>query len=377
MSVEFHSLSSSFWDSPDIAQPTSTYGNFEEDDDPYNAGYGAGPSATMSQASQQGVENPTSGMRKYLESGSFYHAEKARWDISSRMEEHNWIQAERQISTQHPLETFDERFAWNATLLKPLLDFRNGLPADVRGRLDQESLIYPIIQGYCGSLPISTGGRSLDGKPDVASLGLISRLSWKRAGARFRTRGIDDDGQVANFVETELIFATNDVCLSYTQIRGSVPLFWQQPSMGLQTLQQKVEITRPPQATQPAFDKHFLDLLENYHSVHAVNLLGQKDAESMLSAAYSDHLATLKDTLAETPVGEKQNMDAEPHGTLSLTPYDFHAAVRVNGSDAVKQDMRRKLGASMGQFGWTAVDTATGQIVEQQEGVFRVNCLDW
>jgi hypothetical protein len=147
--------------------------------------------------------------------------------------------------------------------------------------------------------------------------------------------------------------------------------------MGLQTLQQKVEITRPPQATQPAFDKHFLDLLENYHSVHAVNLLGQKDAESMLSAAYSDHLATLKDTLAETPVGEKQNMDAEPHGTLSLTPYDFHAAVRLNGSDAVKQDMKRKLGASMGQFGWTAVDTATGQIVEQQEGVFRVNCLDW
>lgn len=33
------------------------------------------------------------------------------------------------------------------------------------------------------------------------NLGLISRLGWKRAGARFRTRGVDDEGNVANFVE--------------------------------------------------------------------------------------------------------------------------------------------------------------------------------
>ncbi len=35
------------------------------------------------------------------------------------------------------------------------------------------------------------------------NLGLISRLGWKRAGARFRTRGIDDEGNVANFVEVK------------------------------------------------------------------------------------------------------------------------------------------------------------------------------
>jgi hypothetical protein len=147
----------------------------------------------------------------------------------------------------HPLETFDERFVWNSSLLSPFLAFRAGLSPEIRKSLDEQSLLIPVIQGFCGSLPLSTPTGSTswsDNRPEVAALGLISRLSWKRAGARFRTRGIDDDGQVANFVETELILATENVCLSYVQVRGSVPLFWQQPSQGIQTLQQKVEITR-------------------------------------------------------------------------------------------------------------------------------------
>lgn len=40
-----------------------------------------------------------------------------------------------------------------------------------------------------------------DGAPVIATLSLISRVSWKRAGTRFNTRGIDDDGNTANFVE--------------------------------------------------------------------------------------------------------------------------------------------------------------------------------
>lgn len=40
-----------------------------------------------------------------------------------------------------------------------------------------------------------------DGSPTIATLSLISRLSWKRAGTRFNSRGVDDDGNTANFVE--------------------------------------------------------------------------------------------------------------------------------------------------------------------------------
>ena len=35
---------------------------------------------------------------------------------------------------------------------------------------------------------------------------VISRLSSERAGTRFNVRGVNDDGHVANFVETEQVF---------------------------------------------------------------------------------------------------------------------------------------------------------------------------
>ena len=241
VAVEFHSLSSNFWDSPELITSATTV-DFDPED-PYTSSHHGSASSNLSQAAQQGVENPCNGMRKYLESGGFFHAEDVKWDISSRMGETNWIQSEKG-SASHPLETYDERFVWNTSLLTPLLSFRSNLPADQRYILDEQSLIIPVIQGFCGSQSVSTGGWSENGKPEVATLGMISRLSWKRAGARFRTRGIDDDGQVANFVETELILATDGVTLSYAQVRGSVPLFWQQPQAGLGTLQQRVEITR-------------------------------------------------------------------------------------------------------------------------------------
>lgn len=44
-----------------------------------------------------------------------------------------------------------------------------------------------------------------DGKPTIATLSLISRLGSKRAGTRFNTRGVDDDGNCANFVEVRLL----------------------------------------------------------------------------------------------------------------------------------------------------------------------------
>ena len=40
-----------------------------------------------------------------------------------------------------------------------------------------------------------------NGTPVIATLSLISRLGYKRAGTRFNTRGVDDDGNTANFVE--------------------------------------------------------------------------------------------------------------------------------------------------------------------------------
>ncbi len=52
------------------------------------------------------------------------------------------------------------------------------------------------------------------------------------SGTRFNARGIDEAGNVANFVETEMIILYNKGTMkfSHTQVRGSVPLFWTQKS---------------------------------------------------------------------------------------------------------------------------------------------------
>lgn len=51
----------------------------------------------------------------------------------------------------------------------------------------------PLIQGYVGHA-----------KPTLdIDLILISRRRWLLGGTRYNSRGIDDDGNTANFVESE------------------------------------------------------------------------------------------------------------------------------------------------------------------------------
>jgi len=72
-------------------------------------------------------------------------------------------------------------------------------------------------------------------------LTLISRRSRFRAGTRYFRRGIDSEGHVANFNETEQILLleppsapgsvriTEDnyvIKMSFVQVRGSVPIYW-------------------------------------------------------------------------------------------------------------------------------------------------------
>ena len=71
---------------------------------------------------------------------------------------------------------------------------------------------------------------------------LISRLSCNRLGTRYNTRGVDDDGHVANFVETEQLLMTDSHVSSHVQVRGSVPLFWEQP--GVNVGSHKVKMSR-------------------------------------------------------------------------------------------------------------------------------------
>ena len=77
-------------------------------------------------------------------------------------------------------------------------------------RISPNEWIYPII---CGSFGVSTLYTGLQ----RVQIGLVSRLSSQRPGTRFNVRGVDDNGYVANFVETEVVCASFDVFLKNIQ----------------------------------------------------------------------------------------------------------------------------------------------------------------
>jgi hypothetical protein len=99
--------------------------------------------------------------------------------------------------------------------------------------------------------------------------------------------GINDDGNVANFVETEQILVSDKTIISYVQIRGSVPIFWEE------RVNSKPNLTRSAEASVPAFKKHFDELLRLYQRVCIINLLSKrKKEEELISNVYSDQLVS-------------------------------------------------------------------------------------
>ena len=189
-------------------------------------------------------------------------------------------------------------------MIKPsLVRFRSRLVAHEREALDNSRILTSAIRGFVLTITIPSSSAPLRTAQTrlPSSLTLISRLSCLRAGTRFNSRGIDDDGNVANFVESETIYwaplgnsavesspadRPPGICFSYVQIRGSVPVFWEQ-SAGLLPGQQKITITRSVEGTQPSFDKHFRELEHNYGAVHVVNLLSEtKVGETELTNLY-------------------------------------------------------------------------------------------
>jgi hypothetical protein len=73
----------------------------------------------------------------------------------------------------------------------------------------------PLIQGYVGHA-----------KPTLEiDLILISRRRWLLGGTRYNSRGIDDEGNTANFVESEQIIVKNKINREKNQKRTHVYSF--------------------------------------------------------------------------------------------------------------------------------------------------------
>lgn len=272
-------------------------------------------------------------------------------------------------------------------MINPLLIFRSQLLSAERMNLDSSQILTCVTRGFSSTMRIPAITPAF---PDMhtnlsPTMTIISRQSARRAGTRFNSRGIDDHGNVANFVETEIVlWVPPDRIYSYIQIRGSVPIFWEQ-APGFLPGQQRIEVTRSMDAAQHAFSKHFEALQSRYGSVHVVNLLSEeKPGEAELSLNF-------RDLIRNDPRKRREAFhEAEFQACPQLTEYDFHAETRGPlGYDASSQ-LKHKLSRLLERFEYFVGDVASKPTLSnsrsvpqnrcsailRQKGIFRTNCLD-
>ncbi|KAK2681170.1 SAC domain [Fusarium oxysporum f. sp. vasinfectum] len=280
----------------------------------------------------------------------------------------------------------DEVFFWNRNLLKPFLSS------------GQDSLALPLIQGFVGqrtfvvdsqppqsddtgkdSVELSnlSSSKELPASPPVLSsrasidlrsserkylITVISRRSTKRAGLRYLRRGIDQDGFVANMVETEQLLSTptwdpSSKTYSFLQVRGSIPLFFTQSPYAFKPtpIRQHSE-----EANQAACRSHFESLSRNYGQLQIINLVEKHGVESIIGSAY------------ETAI-EEINKNASEDQKIPFEWFDFHAACRGMKFENVSM-LLDQLRDKIESFGSTIQED--GKQLARQQGVFRTNCMD-
>lgn len=269
-------------------------------------------------------------VQKLLVSGCFYFSvdeltSDLKFDISTS------------VQRQNIADIPDSRFFWNFSMYNYLQKF--GIDADKW-----------FVRIMCGGVEIRTvyvGARQ-------AKACLISRQSCERAGTRFNVRGANDDGQVANFVETEQLVAFDDTMTSFIQTRGSVPLFWEQP--GVQVGSHRLKMSRGFEASCAAFERHISSLKALYGYQLLVNLLGRQEGEAILSAAFKDHLNS-----------STHNFDTH------MIAFDYHRYCSSGKLENISI-MMNKAKPSIDNFQFFTI--MKGDIKSSQIGTIRTNCLD-
>ncbi|KAH6581761.1 hypothetical protein BASA60_002254 [Batrachochytrium salamandrivorans] len=302
------------------------------------------------------ILHPCQLLIKLLSYGSFYYS--SSFDLTRRMDERlsplaTSTPSESLAPTSSVLDTMNLDYVWNRGMLRQILQIREQeLTPQSRLEFDRGEHLLVIIQGFFGlDNVVSKSGKW--------QLGIISRLGCNRAGTRFNARGINDDGHVSNFVETEFLMINAKYKTSFLQIRGSVPVFWEQT--GVQ-VSHKVVLSRGSESAQPAAVKHFEELVRLYSAVQIVNLLAQSPTspEYALTESYRTAVALLPRETADS---------------VLYSTFDFHAVIKRDQYERL-DSLLPQVQSSMKKFGYFVFDIDRETPVLRQTGVFRTNCLD-
>uniref|UniRef100_A0A667HBC3 Inositol polyphosphate-5-phosphatase F n=1 Tax=Lynx canadensis TaxID=61383 RepID=A0A667HBC3_LYNCA len=235
---------------------------------------------------------------------------------------------------------------------------------------DVDFWILPIIQGFVQieELVVNYNESSDDEKSSPETppqestcvddihprflVALISRRSRHRAGMRYKRRGVDKNGNVANYVETEQLIHVHNHTLSFIQTRGSVPVFWSQVGYRYNP---RPRLDKSEKDTIAYFCAHFEEQLKIYKKQVIINLVDQAGREKIIGDAY------LKQVL----------LFNSSH--LTYVSFDFHEHCRGMKFENV-QTLTDAIYDIILDMKWCWVDQAG--VICKQEGIFRVNCMD-
>ncbi|KAI8589540.1 polyphosphoinositide phosphatase Fig4 [Geranomyces variabilis] len=289
---------------------------------------------------------------------------------------------------------YNMMFVWNSHLLRVGMENM------------QSDWVLPIIHGFVDQSKISVFGRNI-------YVALIARRSRHFAGARFLKRGVNDQGYVANDVETEQIvydatatsffhppgrYGSKPCYTSFVQHRGSIPLFWSQENAGM-VAKPPIELT----VIDPFFSAaalHFDNMLQRYGGpIIVLNLVKSKEKtrrESILLEEFTEAVSYLNQFLPadrkikyiawdmaraskshdQDVIGVLENLAEE---VLETTEF-FHS-----GPEPYVNALARSERAAAAARTSTDSDThkASPPVVVQQRihgrrqhGVVRTNCID-
>lgn len=338
-----------------------------------------GSSQTSNQADESNKRLIEEMMKLFNSTNSFYFSPTL--DLTNRFSR----KAERKGSEHDAIwKAADERFFWNKYMLKDFIEL-------CENNKDANHFICVILQGFVAiehhTVSINShDDNTIDDNPLLPSgssdnksidpeekkylqnrivtrnyqLALISRRSVFQAGTRYRRRGCDEEGNCANFVETEQIFRYNHHFTSFILLRGSIPLFWYQTGYNYRP---PPVLFRSEDENQQAFKKHFSDLMQSYgtDNIISVDCTEQSGREKSLHDAYKKHMGILQNSIPN----------------LKLVEFDFHKHCKGRQNSYVQVEKFLKLcGCDEQLLKQVKYYWNDGDVVWNQEGVFRVNCLD-
>ncbi|EPZ36290.1 Synaptojanin domain-containing protein [Rozella allomycis CSF55] len=257
------------------------------------------------------------------------------YEITMNMQERSKIS-----NNNDPLfKKIDERFCWNWNGIQPLIQM-------CEHGSDVSRFIIPCIHGFVEKIKINI-------RNSVVDYFLISRRGWKRSGTRYHSRGVDENGNVSNFIETEQILFYQGNVHSFVQVRGSIPLYWEQ-QINIKYAP-KLNVLPIDKAVEP-FKKHLSDLKSKYGKVVLVNLINGRGYEGPLAESYR----TLYDSY-------------EDKNSVKYIHFDFNKECGKLRWDRLSE-LDEKLIEYYNSFKWFAKNE--NKVVQNQSGIIRSNCID-